>query len=254
MRALIVDDESDSREGLRDFIPWAELGVGNVYLATNGIEAYQMSRQVKPDIIISDIRMPKMDGIAFIEKVRKLLPSSKFILMSAYSDKSYLMSAIEFQVINYVEKPINITEMTVAIKTAVDMINSERSMLSIVQGNTDLLQKIALRLTEPQFSMQEMIKDLDRTKPDFLTTKCYCTVLVKTSLGKSQTNKRINADMEMDALKESFSATFTCCLLARSDNNCFIVHVCDKMIANELNLQKLLQKATSVTFLHYTAK
>ena len=76
---IIVDDEEETREGLRDFIPWVTLGIDVVTLASDGIEALELAVKIAPDIIITDVRMARMDGITFATKLSELYPFCKII-------------------------------------------------------------------------------------------------------------------------------------------------------------------------------
>jgi two-component system response regulator YesN len=118
LKALVVDDEKTTREVLVNFLPWTSLGIMEVMDATDGLSALRIASDLKPDIVLSDIRMPKMNGIELAESLQRRLPECKFIFLSGYSDKEYLKSAIRLKAINYVEKPVNIEEITEALKTA----------------------------------------------------------------------------------------------------------------------------------------
>ena len=246
MQVLIVDDEMDTRQGLKDFIAWEELGVSHVHLASDGSEALEVSAKIKPDIIISDIRMPKMDGIAFVEKARKLLPASKIIMMSAYSEKSHLKSAIEFKAVNYVEKPINLGEMTAAVKAAAEMINKEREMLSAIRGSAEYAQRLAVRLTEQPCDIPAVSRDIENTNPAFLSRNRYCTLIVKTAMRPGSPGSRIHTELVQTALRDVFDDIFHAHLSARRDEGGFIVHACGKALVSEISLRRLLQKASSV--------
>lgn len=104
-RLLIADDARISREGLKKTINWQALGIEVAGLAKDGIEAYEMIRHLVPDIVISDIRMPGMNGIELLEKVRKLHPQIIFILLSAYGEFEYAQPAMELGVKYYLLKP-----------------------------------------------------------------------------------------------------------------------------------------------------
>ena len=232
MKVLIVDDEIDTSEGLRDFLPWNELGINQVYITSDGVEALELTQRVKPDIIITDIRMPKMDGIEYIDKIRMVLPTSKIIFMSAYSDKDYLKSAIKFNVVSYVEKPINPEEMTAAVRTAVRMLNKERS-------NSELSHSLALRLTESNVNIPEIIPDLNSICPDFLSNGYYCTLMIRTASQNSRVYKQLS---EMASLRKAVDASFSAHLSTILENGWIIFHICDKSIISELFLRSSVQK------------
>lgn len=113
---LIADDEPMPRRVLQEYIPWNELSVTQVCLATDGEEAVEQARKFRPEIIISDIRMPHLNGLEMAAAVRQFLPDCQFIFLSGYSDKEYLKGAIRLKAANYVEKPLNLEEITAAVR------------------------------------------------------------------------------------------------------------------------------------------
>lgn len=123
---MIVEDEKVIREGLQKHVPWENWGIREVYAASQAEEALEMCRKVKPDIVVSDIRMPGMSGIDLCRKIREEYPECKIIFVTGFSDKEYLMAAIELQAVSYVEKPVNMKEISVAITNAVDQIRKTR--------------------------------------------------------------------------------------------------------------------------------
>ena len=108
MKLLIADDEILTRNGLVTSIDWKSLGIDQVFEASDGMEAYNTACTSKPDIILSDIRMPRLSGIEFAEKIKEILPDTSLIFMSGYSDKEYLKAAIRLKAITYVEKPLDL--------------------------------------------------------------------------------------------------------------------------------------------------
>lgn len=87
---LVADDEKMPREILRDRLPWEELNVERVDAASDGAEALELARQHRPDIIISDVKMPRMNGLELAGAVREMYPECQFIFLSGYTDKEYL--------------------------------------------------------------------------------------------------------------------------------------------------------------------
>ena len=87
MKLLIVDDEELTRTGLMTSINWASLGIEEIFQADDGVNGLDETRIHKPEIILCDVRMPRMDGITMLERLEKILPDSVPIFMSGYSDK-----------------------------------------------------------------------------------------------------------------------------------------------------------------------
>lgn len=116
---LVVDDEKLVRDTLHRFIDWKNLGVDAVYEAENGMRALAIMEAHYPSIVISDIKMPHMNGMEFAELIRKRYPNSRLIFLSGYSDKVYLKNAIYLHADAYIEKPLNLNEI---VKTVGDLI------------------------------------------------------------------------------------------------------------------------------------
>jgi two-component system, response regulator YesN len=125
IRVLIVDDEPTTRNSLKEYISWNSIGVDTVELARNGLDALNISKQYPPDILICDIRMPKMDGLELATNIREMLPKCKIIFLSGYCDKEYLKTAIKLKAVTYIEKPICIDEVSSAVKLAANQYNED---------------------------------------------------------------------------------------------------------------------------------
>lgn len=98
-----------------------------VYVASDGQEALDIFRREKVDIVISDIKMPRMNGFELIEKIRYIKPSTKFIIMSAFDEKEYLLRAIEDGISAFLKKPVSVVQLTETLLKAVEAIESEQN-------------------------------------------------------------------------------------------------------------------------------
>jgi two-component system response regulator YesN len=111
IRLILVEDENISRRGLVENVDWAGNGVELAGVAENGMEAYWMAQEFVPDIIVTDIRMPVMDGLELIRRLREEMPSIRFIIISAHQEFVYAQQAIQYGVDNYIIKPVNDHEL-----------------------------------------------------------------------------------------------------------------------------------------------
>jgi len=102
---LLVEDEPEVRFELKRFL---QRYSSNVITAKNGEEGLQLFKKHTPDIVISDIKMPKMNGIDMAKVIKKLEPSQTIIFTTAHSDNSYFLEAIEMQVDGYILKPVDL--------------------------------------------------------------------------------------------------------------------------------------------------
>ena len=104
LKVLIVDDEKPSRELLSMLINWEELGFQIVYKAKNGKEAFEQYQKIKPDLIITDISMPVMNGLELISAIRENDHNQKIVILSCYEEFSYAKEAIRMGVSDYIIK------------------------------------------------------------------------------------------------------------------------------------------------------
>ena len=101
LKVFLTEDERLVREGLRDMIPWEQYGFVFAGEASDGEMALPLVRKIKPDVLITDIKMPFMDGLAFSRLISKELPATKIIILSGYDDFAYAQQAIELHVDQY---------------------------------------------------------------------------------------------------------------------------------------------------------
>lgn len=168
MKILIVDDEQYTREGIAENVNWLGLGIELCVQCENGQRAYEKAMEIKPEIILTDVRMPVMDGIELAKKIRRDLPMCKVIFMSGFSDKEYLLAAMRLKVVDYVEKPISIPEIEAAVKKAAEELKSESEMQksSRVLSSLEYLlrSEIALLLTKPDYNAEVIGEKLSVAK------------------------------------------------------------------------------------------
>ncbi|MBQ9325654.1 MAG: response regulator [Clostridia bacterium] len=119
---VIADDEIYVREGLRDSIDWKSLGVTVVDCVGNGHALYEACIRHKADIALVDIRMPGMDGLTAIERIRPEVPHCQFILFTAYEEFSLAKRAIDLGVIGYLTKPVSRADVMEKVRQAIGIL------------------------------------------------------------------------------------------------------------------------------------
>ncbi len=119
IRVLIADDEWKVCKVIEKLIDWEELGIELAGVASNGIEEYEMIESLRPDIVITDIRMPGIDGLEVIEKVRQQEIQTDFIVVSGYKYFDYAYNALKYGVEDYLLKPIQKEELNKILKKIV---------------------------------------------------------------------------------------------------------------------------------------
>lgn len=134
---LLVDDEESVLSVLKASISWQELGVDVLLTASDGREALELFEQRDIDLLVTDIRMPVMDGIELIRRVRILQPETHCVLLTAYGEFELAQEAIRLGVDNYLLKPVAREEVVQTIESTLDNIyKNRRSSESLLKENT----------------------------------------------------------------------------------------------------------------------
>jgi len=121
---LYVEDDPIARE---NGIEYLENFFSIIYEATNAIEALSLYKENKPHIIVTDIEMPKLNGLEFVKKIREQDSTTQIIITTAYSEKEYLFKAIELQLVKYLVKPIREKDFEEALNICIENINKKDS-------------------------------------------------------------------------------------------------------------------------------
>jgi len=130
LKVFLAEDESIIRRTLRDNVPWEKYGYSVVGEASDGELALPLIRQTKPDVLITDIRMPFLDGLELSRMVLQELPGTKVIIISGYDDFEYARRAISIGVEQYLLKPVTKSNLLGALDEIREKIESERSQSS----------------------------------------------------------------------------------------------------------------------------
>ena len=137
---LYVEDEDAIREGYSRALKRIS---NKVFLARNGHEGFEMFKTHKPDIVVSDIRMPVMDGIEMLKKIKEIDPDCSVIFTTAFNDNDYLLEALELQVNAYLQKPVQKNLLKEKIEKIADSILKEK--LTQIQQKEIERQKVILQ-------------------------------------------------------------------------------------------------------------
>jgi pilus assembly protein CpaE len=133
IRVVIVDDIAETRENIRKLLQF-EPDVEVVGVARTGREAIDISKDVKPDVLLMDINMPDMDGIAATEIIRKMVPFTQIIILSIQNDPNYMRRAMLAGARDFLTKPPTIDELNSAIRRAGAMARDERTKAPQASG------------------------------------------------------------------------------------------------------------------------
>lgn len=168
-KLVLVDDEKEVRQGLLQNISWNECGFEIAGEAENGREALEIAERVMPDVVISDIKMPFMDGLQLAEILREKLPTVKILLLTGFDEFEYAQKAIRLNVLEYVLKPVSSPELV--------------AILLKVKANMD--REIAQR-KDLQILREHFMKNLPVLKEKFLSSMITGRLKKNDILKKSQ--------------------------------------------------------------------
>ena len=165
-KVFIVEDESIVREGLRDNIPWEQYGFTFVGEAGDGEIALPMIRKEHPDVLITDIKMPFMDGLSLCRVVKSEMPDIRIFILSGYDDFDYARKAIEIGVEKYLTKPVTRRAVTQALLELAQKLDGEKQKEDYIYRQREEMQEyekfLRRRFFEEVFSGSFSVEEIYR--------------------------------------------------------------------------------------------
>ncbi|MFA6761064.1 MAG: response regulator [Sulfuricurvum sp.] len=125
---LLAEDEADLRSEIAEYL---KLLFKRVYLASDGIEALDIYKQKHPDVILTDINMPRMSGLELVGTIRESDKTTKIVILSAHSDKDKLLNAIKLHLESYLIKPVKMDELKSLLLSTVDEIKKTQKRIYV---------------------------------------------------------------------------------------------------------------------------
>jgi two-component system response regulator YesN len=201
IQLLIADDEVQIRNGLRFGVNWRDIGIETVYMAKDGLQAYQMCEENKIELVLTDIRMPGIDGLELA--TRLTYHPCQVVIISGFDDFSYAQKAIRSNVRDYLLKPVKIPELMECIGSLVKEIQAEKYIRQMSDEEGPSCPYPGLTSHQKFFGKDEM---LGLTKTDFDST-----ILLSLDYINCHYNERISVEDVARYVKKSknyFSASF----------------------------------------------
>ena len=183
-KVYLVEDESIVREGLRDNIPWEQYGFTFIGDSADGELALPEILRLQPDVLITDIRMPFMDGLSLSRIVKKKLPQTRIIILSGYHDFDYAQKAIEIGVERFLTKPVTRRAVTQLLAELAQKIETEQRSRDDLRRRQEEIQEYEQfrrrRFLESLFagrmSVEEIYQESTKLRLD-LSGPCYSIIL-----------------------------------------------------------------------------
>jgi len=170
---LIVDDDKKFTQKIKKIL---EKEGYNSFTAHNGKEGLEIVKNTKIDVILADIKMPVMDGIELLEKVKKLHQYIEVIMITGYGDKENAIKSLRKGAINYICKPINIEELCIALKKAIERVGLNRNQLfrsRELKINTEIISKMNKKMEE---KIKKRTQELLQTQTQLFQTSKLATL------------------------------------------------------------------------------
>jgi YesN/AraC family two-component response regulator len=139
---LLVDDEKMELETLTYYVPWESMGIKVVGTAKNGREALELTQQLDPDIILTDVRMPIMDGLEFVKRAKQLRKRVKIVFLSGHDEFQYIKAALAVEASGYLLKPIDLDEL----KQLMEKVKQKCDQAKLTERSEEMAKEKLLRL------------------------------------------------------------------------------------------------------------
>lgn len=186
-KLLVIDDEYITRKGIIKQIDFRQYNINEIEEADDGVNALKIAKEFQPDIVISDIKMPRMDGVSFAFELKKILPTCRVIFMSGYTELDYYRNAIKLNAISYIEKPIDLEELKQSIKNAVDDLMQyanykfmSKQVDELIKTNEEVLKsQLSTLLIEHKNNEELILNKAKEVDLELLPSNYYITLVIK---------------------------------------------------------------------------
>ncbi len=195
-KVLLVDDEEEVMNAIEHKIKWQELGFEVIGKAQNGVKALEIAEKTQPDVVITDIKMPYMDGLELSRRLKEENPSVRIMILTGFDEFEYAKEAVHLEIEEYVLKPVNANEFSECMKRLKGILDRERD------------EKLNIKKLE-EYYMQSL---------PLLQTNFFCS-LIEGSVNKTDMDKFLSA------YQISLKGPVLCCVVFHTSEN----HVPDTM-------------------------
>ncbi len=215
LKVFLVEDESIVREGLKKNIPWQEYGYQFTGEASDGEMALPMIRKIRPDVLITDIKMPFMDGLALSQIVTQEIPEIKIVIISGYDEFEYAQQAIRVGVEQYLLKPITkgtLRKVLLEIREKIESEQEQKNYLETFQNEMKEYENYARRIFLEKvfsgvFSVQQIYEEAAKISLN-LDGPCYNLILLNLQVKRQNPEYIMQEPEGMSEVREALFRFF----------------------------------------------
>ncbi len=255
-RAIIVDDEPEIRNGIIDLVDFEKYGFKIVGSAENGIDGLELAEELKPDLVITDVRMPFMDGLEMAKQIREILPLVSIIVISGFDEFEYAHKAMQINITEYVLKPVTAEELCKVLEKVKNRMDENlKQKRDLIRLNKDFEQSLPLLrehllslMFEGNLSAKKIIELTTMARLDVLADKYVVAIVKSIEPGKDKPSDHLahHARLAKIAIKSLCSEIVapqyrTCCLYYRDEMACLFMLDNDTSINSIINLLESLK-------------
>lgn len=234
-KVILVDDEEEVREAIRKRINWEEIGFTVAGTAENGEEALELAETVEPDVVMTDIQMPFMDGLTLLKRLKEKFPDLRSVIFSGYDDFEYAKEAIRLETEEYILKPVDAEELKgifTRIKERLDeQLQQRRNVEQLSKYYEDSRPMIKEQLIIGLLEGRELQFDLERYQKDFdlrIESAFYCAGAFRITPmegGKETLDKNLMAVSLKQIVEERFKDVLPVEVLVYLDTVCVLARL-----------------------------
>lgn len=252
-KILLADDEAVIVKGLRRLIDWEALHTRVVGEATDGEMAARLMEELRPDLVISDIRMPGMTGLELMERFRQGDYTPKFLFVSGYEEFSYVRQALSGGAVDYLLKPVRAQDLEAAVRKALGMM-ADSSAAALLRPPEGQLQDFFQQITaDRSFSGSELCRKFrslvgDRTQPVFAGLCFGLLPREEARLEQLPYERRLlQKFMVFNSARDQLERSGSGCFLRKDDSRCCLMGIFSPEESVEDRLRDVLDQTQEKT-------
>lgn len=196
-KLLIVDDDEWIREGIKRNVPWEKGNIHVVGTAADGQEGWELVQQLQPDIILSDIRMPFMDGLQLAELINRQFPETKIVFLTGYDDFSYAKQALQLKASDYILKYEDNEKILHAVVQAASAIDETRRQREAAKRSKSLVLHKFLSDLVAGVGSEEMVQREAEQLGIAFYGSAFCMAVVRAEGGERFSQRNAPKDLEL---------------------------------------------------------